>query len=197
MICLIFGSLVRTARLHDLSGGQRQGQGCNFEAQNRFSIARRWYHQAAMHGFVLCFGSTIAGTLRYYGLGQPAPHGLLSLPKLLGVPRGLLLGIGGAGLAWSKTRADPRLGAVNVWGVELALILLLTWVGASGLILFALTGDPLVPFLLALHLASLLALFLLAPFSKLVHGFYRLVVLIRDAQKHARRVPPARSPDAR
>jgi citrate/tricarballylate utilization protein len=39
-----------------------------------------------------------------------------------------------------------------------------------------------VPGLLAVHLGVVLAFFLLAPYSKMVHGFYRLAALVRDAQ---------------
>ena len=35
--------------------------------------------------------------------------------------------------------------------------------------------------LFALHLASILVLFLLMPFSKMVHGFFRLTALIVEA----------------
>ena len=37
--------------------------------------------------------------------------------------------------------------------------------------------------LLALHLGTVLALFLLVPYSKMAHGFYRTAALIRDAKR--------------
>ncbi|MFY0690540.1 MAG: tricarballylate utilization 4Fe-4S protein TcuB [Paracoccaceae bacterium] len=168
-------------RLKNLSGGQ--GQGCNFEKGDRYSNARRHAHQAVMYGFLLCFASTSAGTLLHYVFAMPAPYGPLSLPKLLGVPGGLLLVIGGLGLAWLKTKADRDLGAPALWGGEMAFVLLLTATGATGLVLYAATGTGAVPALLALHLGCVLALFLLTPYSKMVHGFYRLAALVRDAQQ--------------
>lgn len=90
---------------------------------------------------------------------------------------------GTAGLAWLKTKADPALGAARVWGGEMAFILLLGSVAATGLALYAATGSALVGPLLAIHLATVLVLFLLMPFSKMVHGFYRLAALVAEAGK--------------
>ena len=41
------------------------------------------------------------------------------------------------------------------------------------------------PAILALHLGAVLGFFLLMPYSKMAHGFYRLAALIRDAQRKA------------
>ena len=90
--------------------------------------------------------------------------------------------MGGLGLAWLKTRADRDLAAPNYWGGEMAFVLLLTGTGLTGLILYAATGTAAVPALLALHLGTVLAFFLLMPYSKMIHGFYRVAALIRDAQ---------------
>jgi citrate/tricarballylate utilization protein len=168
------------ARLSNLSGGQ--GQGCNFEKEERYSDARRHAHQAAMWGFVLCFAATTAGTILHYGFGWQAPYPLWSPPKLLGVPGGLLLVAGCTGLAWLKTRAELDLGAPAAWGGEMAFTLLLGLTGLTGLVLYAATGTAAVGALLAVHLATVLALFLLTPYSKMAHGAYRLAALVRDAQ---------------
>ncbi len=171
----------RAGRLTNLDGGQ--GQGCNYEKGDRFSQARRHAHQATFWGFLLCFASTSAGTVMHYGLGMEAPYGLLSPPKLLGVPGGLLLVMGTGLLAWLKTKADPALGAPAVWGGEMAFVLLLGLTGLSGLALYAATGTSAVPALLALHLGAVFAFFVTAPYSKMVHAFFRMAALVRDAQR--------------
>ncbi|WMS44453.1 tricarballylate utilization 4Fe-4S protein TcuB [Acuticoccus sp. MNP-M23] len=172
-----FGS---AGRMKNLAGGQ--GQGCNFEKGDRYSNARRHCHQSVMYGFLLCFASTSSATLLHYVFGLEAPYDFISLPKLLGVPGGLLLVAGGIGLAVLKTRADPALSAARLWGGEMAFVLLLVATGLTGLLLYAATGTAAVPALLAVHLGAVLTLFLLAPYSKMVHGFYRLAALTRDAQ---------------
>ncbi|MGB0968591.1 MAG: 4Fe-4S ferredoxin, partial [Halocynthiibacter sp.] len=82
--------------------------------------------------------------------------------------------------AWLKTKADRDLGDARVWGGEMAFILLLCAVAVTGLGLYAATGTDLVPALLAIHLGTVLGFFLLMPFSKMAHGFYRLTALIAD-----------------
>ncbi len=185
-------ALRSAGRMKNLSGGH--GDGCNFEEEDRYSNTRRWYHQAAMYGFLLCFASTASGTVLHYGFGQVAPHGPLSLPKLFGVPGGILLCWGSAGLAWLKLRADRQLGASRFWHGEFAFVMLLFSVSATGLLLYAATGTAIVEGLLAIHLGTVLAFFLLTPYSKMVHGFYRLAALTHDAARI--RHPSDRDPGA-
>ncbi|MEM1361371.1 MAG: tricarballylate utilization 4Fe-4S protein TcuB [Pseudomonadota bacterium] len=166
-------------RMKNLEGGH--GDGCNFEQGERFSNARRHAHHAVMYGFLLCFASTSAGTVMHYLFGLHAPYGFWSLPKLFGVSGGILMCVGTVGLAWLKTRADRSLGAPKYWGGEMAFILLLFAVAASGLVLYAATGTGAVGWLLPFHLGTVLTLFLLMPYSKMAHGFYRMAALTRDA----------------
>ncbi|RMF33828.1 MAG: hypothetical protein D6754_16245 [Alphaproteobacteria bacterium] len=119
----------------------------------------------------------------HYGLGQPAPYHLWSVPKLLGIPGGVLLLFGTLAMLGLKRRADPALGDAAARGGEDAFTALLALVAASGLALWALGGTALMPALLALHLGSVLSFFLLMPFTKMAHGFFRLAALMRDAQE--------------
>lgn len=177
-----FSAALRSAgRMRNLDGGH--GDGCNFENEDRFSHARRYAHQAVLYGFLLCFASTSSATVMHYGFGLEAPYGFFSLPKLLGVPGGILLTIGCAAMAWLKLRADRELGAPRAWGGEMAFILLLGAVGATGLALYAATGTAAVAWLLALHLGLVLTFFLLTPYSKMAHGFYRLAALAIEAAR--------------
>ncbi|MBX2823955.1 MAG: tricarballylate utilization 4Fe-4S protein TcuB [Gammaproteobacteria bacterium] len=174
------------ARLRNLAGGQGQGdepdQGCNYEASDRFSHKRRYAHQCAMWGFLLCFASTTSATVMHYLLALPAPYPFWSLPKLLGLSGGVLLVAGCGVLAWLKTRADTALGP-RWYGGEMAFVVLLGFTGLSGLVLYAFTNTEAVPMLLAVHLGAVLSLFLLLPYSRMVHGAYRLAALVRDAQQ--------------
>ncbi|WP_299484190.1 tricarballylate utilization 4Fe-4S protein TcuB [uncultured Roseibium sp.] len=173
-----FGS---AAKMKNLAGGH--GDGCNFEDEDRFSQARRHAHQAVMYGFLLCFASTSAGTILHYVFDMPAPYPLWSLPKLLGIPGGILMVIGTVMLASLKLKADRSLGAPSAWGGEMGFILLLFLVALSGLLLYALGSTAAMPALLAIHLGSVLSFFLLTPYTKMAHGFYRLAALVRDEQR--------------
>lgn len=169
------------ANMRNLSGGH--GNGCNFEDKDRFSQARRVAHQLVLYGFLLCFASTSSGTILHYLFDMQAPYSLLSLPKLLGVPGGIMLTIGTIWMVLLKFQADPNLGAMAAWGGEVAFIALLGFVAFSGLILYALGSTAVMPTILALHLGAVLSFFLLMPYTKMAHGFYRLAALVRDAQR--------------
>ena len=175
----MLGAFGSAAKMKNLAGGH--GDGCNFEDEDRFSHARRLAHQAVMYGFLLCFLSTASGTVLHYLFGAPAPYGFWSWPKLFGVPGGLLMVVGTLWLAALKLRADRDLGDPSAWGGEMAFVLLLFLVAASGLALYWLGGTALMPLLLAVHLGAVLSFFLLSPFTKMAHGFYRLAALLREA----------------
>ena len=169
------------AQMKNLQGGH--GDGCNFEAEDAFTPWRRWFHHFTLYGFILCFASTSSGTVLHYVFDLQAPYGPFSLPKLLGVPGGIALCIGTLGLGYLKTKADPNLGAPRVWGGEMAFLVLLFGVSATGLAFYGATGSALVSVLLPLHLGLVFVFFILTPYSKMAHGFYRMAALIRDAQR--------------
>jgi len=178
------GAFASVAKMRNLAGGH--GEGCNFEKEDRYTNARRYAHQAMMYGFLLCFAATSVATLMHYILGWSAPYPVWSLPKLLGVPGGILMVVGGAKLAWLKLKADPDLGARRVWGGEMAFVLLLVIVAATGLGLWAAGSTSWMPAMLAVHLGAVFTFFILLPWSKMVHGFFRLSALIIEEQKKRR-----------
>lgn len=184
----VISAITSAGRMQNLSGGH--GDGCNFEDADRFSNSRRWFHQAVMYGFLLCFAATGVAAIMHYALDMQAPYGLFSIPKFLGLSGGLLLSIGTLGMAWLKLKADPALSDRRVWGGEMGFVLLLFFVSTSGLALYAAGGSPWLGEFLALHLGTVLAFFLLMPFSKMVHGFYRLAALVKDAQDLSAAVRP-------
>lgn len=173
-------SLSSAATMKNLDGGA--GQGCNYEKEDRYSQVRRWAHQATMYGFLLCFAATSVATVMHYALGLEAPYPLLSLPKLLGVSGGLLLTAGTSKLIYLKTKANVLLEAPGRRASDYGFITLLWFVSTTGLLLYWLGGTDFAGSMLILHLASIACLFISIPFSKMVHGFFRMAALIREAQ---------------
>ena len=98
----------------------------------------------------------------------------LSVPVLLGAVGGLLLEGGCVGLWYEYARRDPALGDPGQAGFDRSFILLLFVAALTGTIVLVARGSAPV---LALHLGSVLALFVTLPYSKFVHGFYRLAAL--------------------
>ncbi len=179
----IISAFGAAADMRNLAGGH--GDGCNFEDEDRFSLARRIAHQLVLYGFLLCFASTSAGTIMHYVFDMHAPYSFWSLPKLLGVPGGIMLTIGAVWMIVLKYRADKDLGAKAAWSGEVAFIVLLGFLTLSGLALYALGATSLMPTILALHFGAVLSFFLLTPYTKMAHGFYRFAALVRDAQRRS------------
>ncbi|MFN3661782.1 tricarballylate utilization 4Fe-4S protein TcuB [Yoonia sp.] len=178
-------AVVAAGQMKNLSGGQDQG--CNFEDGARYTNARRYAHHAVMYGFLLCFASTSSATILHYVFDQPAPYGFFSIPKLLGIPGGLLLVVGCVAMLLLRSKADPDLGTPGHQSGEVAFIWLLGFVAFSGLALYAATGTGALGLMLALHLGAVLTFFLLMPYSKMAHGFYRFAALVREAQDKRQR----------
>jgi citrate/tricarballylate utilization protein len=161
-----------------LDGGH--GEGCN-EEDDRFTLLRRRCHHLSFYGFLLCFASTCAATLYHYVLGAPAPYPVTSLPVVLGTAGGLGLLAGPAGLLWLNLRRHPLHGDPRQRPMDRAFIVLLFATSLTGLALLALRDTGAMALLLALHLGTVLALFLTLPYGKFAHAVYRPAALLKWA----------------
>ncbi|WP_428483464.1 tricarballylate utilization 4Fe-4S protein TcuB [Rhodopila sp.] len=163
--------------LKNLGGG---GNGCN-DASERFSMRRRYLHHAMFYGFLLCFASTSSAFIYHAFLGWPAPYPFISLPVLLGTVGGVLLMVGTVGLFAMKFVDDPMPAVRRLLGADVALLMLLAMIALTGLILLAVRATGAMGLAMAVHLGFILALFLVLPYSKMVHGVYRSAALLRRA----------------
>ncbi|GGJ19182.1 tricarballylate utilization 4Fe-4S protein TcuB [Neoroseomonas lacus] len=177
-------AVVDIAIMRNLGGG---GHGCN-DLDEGFSTRRRWLHQALMYGFLLCFAATCTGTIYHYFLSWKSPHAFLSLPVQFGFWGGVLMMIGTAGLAHVKIITDPGPVSRKVMGGEFAILGLLFLIAATGLLLLAVRHTGAMGLMLAIHLGLVFAFFLVLPYSKMVHGLYRGIALLRNAQEKRRAV---------
>jgi len=174
------GAVAEAARnalaLTYLDGGH--GDGCN-EEDDAFTLARRRWHHFTFYGFLLCFAATCVATLYHYGLGRPAPYPLTSLPVLLGTLGGIGLLVGPAGLMWLNLRRHPLHGDPRQRPMDRAFTVLLFATSLTGLALLALRGTGAMALLLAIHLGTVLALFLTLPYGKFAHAVYRVAALLK------------------
>jgi citrate/tricarballylate utilization protein len=180
-----FGDAIRDIlTLRNLGGG---GDGCN-DRDESFSHTRRWLHHLMFYGFMLCFAATAVATLYDHFLGLQAPYPFFSMPVQLGFWGGLGLMAGTGGLIWVKIVGDRAPMAQHLMGADFALLVLLFLSSATGLLLLALRETSAMGVLLAVHLGVILALFLLLPYSKFVHGIYRSLALLRYAKEREREI---------
>ncbi len=161
-----------------LGGGH--GEGCN-EADDRFTLSRRRFHHLTFYGFMLCFAATCVATIYHYALGRPAPYAASDLPVLLGTAGGIGLLIGPAGLLWLNVRRASLGGDPAQKPMDRGFIALLFLASLSGLALLAWRESGAMASLLALHLAVVMALFLMLPYGKFAHGVYRSAALLKWA----------------
>jgi len=158
------------------------GNGCN-DRDEGFSQFRRRLHHGVFYGFGFCFAATCVAAFYEHVLGRIAPYPFWSAPVLLGTLGGAGMVVGSAGLAWFKVTGDPAPLARKTVGGDVALLVLLFLTAATGLVLLAWRDTAAMGVLLAVHLGSVLALFLLMPYGKFVHGAYRLAALVRHARE--------------
>lgn len=161
-----------------LDGGH--GDGCN-DQDDRFTLLRRRFHHATFYGFLLCFASTCVATLYHYALGLAAPYGVTSLPVVLGTLGGMGLIAGPAGLLWLNLRRHPLHGDPSQRPMDVAFIVLLFATSLTGLALLALRDTGAMALLLAIHLGTVMALFLTLPYGKFAHAVFRGVALLKFA----------------
>jgi citrate/tricarballylate utilization protein len=147
---------------------------------------RRWFHHCTFYGFMLCFASTSVAAVYHSFFDWRAPYAYTSVPVVLGATGGLALLIGTVGLLVVRTRRDPALGDPAQRGLDDALIVLLFVTSLTGLILLVLRHEPAMAALLAVHLGAVLALFVMLPYSKFVHGLYRAAALVKYHGEQAR-----------
>jgi citrate/tricarballylate utilization protein len=139
---------------------------------------RRWLHHCTFYGFLLCFASTSVAALYDNVFGWRAPYAYTSLPVILGTVGGLGLLIGSAGLWILRRRRDEAIGDEAQHGLDESFLALLFCTTLTGLALLVLRHQPLMPWLLIVHLGTVLALFLTLPYGKFVHGLYRVAALV-------------------
>jgi citrate/tricarballylate utilization protein len=161
-----------------LDGGH--GQGCN-ESDDAFTLWRRRFHHLTFYGFMLCFAATCIATLYHYLFNWSAPYALTSVPVLLGTAGGVGLLAGPAGLLWLNLRRSPERGDRAQNPMDRGFIALLLLTSLSGMALLAWRDSAAMPWLLALHLGVVMALFLTLPYGKFAHGFFRGAALLKWA----------------
>jgi citrate/tricarballylate utilization protein len=176
-----------TLTLRNLGGG---GHGCN-NKDEEFSQARRYFHHSLFYGFLFCFVSTCSAAFYEHVLGRNPPFPLTSLPVLLGTVGGVAMLIGIAGLVQIKISADPAPTSKLLVDIDYCFLGSLFAATATGLLLLALRGTGAMSIILALHLGVIVAVFLMLPYCKFVHGLYRAAALVRSAAERRRRTAGA------
>ena len=167
---------VDVLRLRWLEGG---GDGCYYPSEQPSRI-RSWLHSLVFYGLALAFASTCAAAVQQDLLGQLPPYPILSVPVVTGTIGGVAIVVGCLGLWLVNRQANRQLGTAAGGRLDAAFLLLLGLASLTGLLTLALRETPLLSSMLVLHLGALGALYLTAPYSKLVHAVYRVLSVVRN-----------------
>lgn len=179
----VAGALADVLTLRWLAG---DGEGCYYPDHERPSTSRRLLHSAVFYGFLLAFASTAVAALYQEILGVLPPYDYVSLPVILGSAGGMAMIVGTTGLLFLKARSPRDLAAQQMWRLDVAFLVALDLASITGMLLLALRETPLMPAMLLLHLASLAALYVTAPYGKFGHAVYRSLALLQDHLERAR-----------
>jgi citrate/tricarballylate utilization protein len=170
-------ALAGVAGLRQMSGG---GGGCYYPDAGRPARSRRLLHQLVLFGFLAAFVATCLAAVWQDLLGQPPPYPLTHPAVLFGSAGGLAMVAGATGLLWLKGRSSPLASGQEVT-LDYAFLVALDLAAASGLLLLAVRDTAAMGPALLLHLGSLAALYLTAPYGKFVHWTYRTAALLLAA----------------
>jgi citrate/tricarballylate utilization protein len=90
-------------------------------------------------------------------------------------------------LLFLKLRRNREITDENQYGMDVAFTVMLVLTSASGLLLMVLRQSAAMGSLLVVHLGIVMALFLIFPYGKFVHGMYRSAALAKYALERARK----------
>ncbi len=168
-----FRALVHVLAHLSLTGG---GIGCNYPSEEEpGNYLRLITHATIFYGFALTFLATILGFIYEDVLHVPSPFPLTSPVVILGVVGGLALTLGIV-LALVLKAKSRKMESRNM---DVSLEVLLALVAITGLIVLLSRGTWALGPSFVLHMGLVLALFIVAPFSKMVHLVYRYLSVVK------------------
>ncbi len=158
--------------------GGHNAEGCTYPNEKRSNI-RRYFHHLTAYGFLFCFIATSLAAFYHHFLNIHAPYDITQFPKLFGSVGGVLLCIGSLGLFFLKLNADKDIIDEESVAMDYVFIFMLFIASFSGLVLMFLRESYLLSYALYFHLSTVLVFFILMPYSKFVHMFYRFIALLK------------------
>jgi citrate/tricarballylate utilization protein len=144
-------------------------------------------HMLVFYGFLSALAATIAAFILQDFFNELPPYPILSVPVVLGSAGGVAMIVGATGLLYLKVRSDRAPADEQTVNLDWVFLLSLDVVSITGMLLLVLRETPLMGLLLVVHLATVLALYVSAPYGKFAHFVYRYAALVQnrlEAQAH-------------
>jgi citrate/tricarballylate utilization protein len=172
-----------------LAGMRGGGGGCYFPEEEQPSGARRVAHSLVVYGFLTTFAATVSAFAAEQLFDRLPPYPVLSVPVLLGLAGGIVMTAGCVWLLALKHGSDKHLTTERAMRLEYSFLYALLLAAVTGLALLLLRDTGLMGPTLLVHLAAVMALYLTAPYGKMVHAVYRVAALLRDSQERRASTP--------
>ena len=158
--------------------GGHNSEGCTYPHIQRSNM-RRYFHHFVMYGFIFCLIATTLGAIYSHVFDIQAPYDITQSPKLFGSIGGILICIGVVGLLVLKLKADVQIKDSMSIDMDYVLLGMLFFASISGLMLMCFKESMLLAVLLWFHLSCVLTFFIMIPYSKFLHVFYRFMALYK------------------
>jgi citrate/tricarballylate utilization protein len=155
------------------------GAGCYYGGK-RGSRRRFVLHALTFWGFLLATISTILAAIYQDLLGIEPPFDVFTPPVMFGFAGGVMMILGATGLLALKWFDRPPFDDSAMKKMDYGFILVLDVASVTGMLTLFLRSTSLMGVILTLHLGSVGALFIMAPYGKLVHAVYRYAALVRN-----------------
>ena len=165
--------------LRQMRGG---GPGCTYP-EERPTYRRVVFHQLVFYGFLMTFLATTLASFWQEILGVLPPYPLLHPVVVSGTVGGVMQIIGCAGLLALKFRSSPIPASTVMRRLDVAFLVSLLVVNATGLVLLVGRESATMGLLLSVHLGAVAGLFIAMPYGKFVHIIYRYAALVRNRQE--------------
>ena len=163
--------------LRYLRGGNAGG--CYYPTE-RTSNSRLVLHMLVFYGFVSATIATIAAFILQDILDQYPPYPIFSMPVMFGSVGGIAMIVGATGLLYLKWHSDKAPADRQTLILDSLFLISLGIVSITGMLLLILRETALMPTLLVIHLATVLALYVSAPYGKFAHFVYRVAALVQN-----------------
>ncbi|MEM1610410.1 MAG: tricarballylate utilization 4Fe-4S protein TcuB [Sulfolobales archaeon] len=154
------------------------GTGCSYPGDKPGYI-RLYLHLSIFTGFMLAILSTISAAIYQELLGILPPYGLTTPPVVLGTAGGFLIIMGSTGLLYLKSRSNKEIIDRNMLRLDVFMLVLLDLIALTGLLVMILRDTIYMGFILTTHMGFVIALFIIAPYSKIIHMLYRTLSLAK------------------
>jgi citrate/tricarballylate utilization protein len=173
----ILAAVGESLGLRYLRGGTAGG--CYYPSE-RTSNSRLVLHMLVFYGFLSAFAATVAAFIMQDLLDMLPPYPLLSVPVVLGTLGGVAIVVGTTGLLLLKWRSDRAPADGRSLNLDWLFLVSLDVVAVTGMLLLVLRETPAMGALLVVHLATVLALYVSAPYGKFAHFLYRYAALVQN-----------------